>query len=98
MAEADDDAAGEVPYRKEFGSTGGVVAYVKTRVDDIEKVVIFSSDKALTFPGVTVAMLLKFGMAICYTNGDRELITKDDASALMSDGIFGRMRIRTEFV
>lgn len=86
----------EQPEYKDFDSSEGLLAFIREKADDIEKVVIPASGKSIvTFRGIPISALEDLGMVI-HTLQHRILVGKSNAEVILKDGILGRMRIKME--
>ena len=76
------------------GGTPELVRYIQERSDDIEKVVI-PQHPCIAFPAT--GEQVEAGLVIHLIGGDLKIIpNKQDAEAVLNDGILQRMRIRIE--
>ncbi|MDB5344243.1 MAG: hypothetical protein JWP89_2620 [Schlesneria sp.] len=84
------------PLFQDFGGSEQLLAFIKERSDDIEKVVIPQmANLAITRSGIPVAETDKVGMII-HMISHRFLIVPSDAELLLNDGILNRMNIKIE--
>ena len=70
-----------------FGSHEAITEYAKTHFGALKRAVIPTGAKASTPPG---------GMVLHFANGEREMLSRADAEALLNDGILSRLAIRVE--
>lgn len=76
------------------GGTCELLRYIQERSDDIEKIVI-PQYPCITFPAS--GEQVEAGLVIHLIGGDLKIIpNKQDAEAVLNDGILHRMRIRIE--
>lgn len=76
------------------GDTPGLLRYLQERSDDIEKVVV-PQHPYIVFP--TTGERVEAGLVIHLVGGDLKIIpNKQDAEAVLNDGILNRMKIKIE--
>ncbi len=87
----------EEPESIDFGSSERLLAFIKERSDDIEKVVILPPGTWVMDSGRHVETLQEFQMMLCLVNQRRKIIGQQDAQRVLNDGILNRMNIPIEF-
>jgi hypothetical protein len=80
-----------------FGSSDKLLAFIKERSDDIEKVVILPPGTLVMDAGKHVETLQEFQMMLFLVNNRRTVIGQQDTELLLNDGILNRMKISIEF-
>jgi hypothetical protein len=80
-----------------FGSSEKLLAFIKERSDDIEKVVILPPGTWVMEGARHVETLQEFQMMLCLVNNQRKVIGQTDAELLLNDGLLTRMNIHIEF-
>ena len=86
------------PERENFGSTELLIAFIKEKTDDLEKVVILPPGARLRNKGETVYVEPDFSMMLYFIDGNRKQIFRHDTEILLNDGILSRMKIKIEFL
>ena len=86
----------EQPEYKDFETSEGLLAFIRAKADDIEKVVIPArGNTVVTYRGKPISTFEDLGMVI-HTLQHRILVSKATADVILKDGILGRMRIKIE--
>lgn len=88
----------DMPDFRDFGSSEKLLAYLKERSDDLEKVVICPPGAALSYAGRPVYIFPEFSMMFYFVNEGRLLIKQTDTEIVLNDGILNRMKIKIELM
>ena len=98
MRRINDDHFDEMPKTIKFPSSQALIADIKERSDDLEKVVIIPPGTWKVLNGRLVGMAGEFQLMLCMVGGDRYEIGQTDATLLLEDGILERMDIKVEWL
>jgi hypothetical protein len=80
-----------------FGSSEALLGFIQERSEDIERVEIYGPGFTLNYVGQPVYTLPDFTMMLYFMDGQRKIITRDDAEIVLNDGILNRMGIKVGF-
>ena len=86
------------PEFTNFGSSDKLLAYIKEKSDDLERVEILPPGAGIRYKGQLVGTTQEFQMMLCLIGDQRKVIGQRDAELLLNDGILSRMNIRIEFM
>jgi hypothetical protein len=84
------------PRDKQFPSQEALIQELKSRIDDVESVVlpIAAELQVINAAGQPVRRASGAGGQIMFINGESIFIHRDDMEAMINDGIFHRMGIK----
>ncbi|TMQ34699.1 MAG: hypothetical protein E6K70_06245 [Planctomycetota bacterium] len=82
----------------DFGSSKALLAHIKERSDDLEKVVIIPPGSRRVYRSRTEAVVGEWQMMLCMIGDKRSVIGQVDARMLLCDGILDRMGIKIEML
>jgi hypothetical protein len=81
----------------DFGGSAELLRHFQEKSEDIEKAVIPQvSPLGLSYMNQHVSNVPGVGMILYMIDGDRQMISREDAEILLNDGILSRMKVRIE--